>query len=119
MEKTRLVNVYRLYKLSKGVGNTFSDDFKKLERDLHVVTNDYAELINRHSTINGLLYEKDEKASELYWKKQPFDGIVAQKVVEAPKAEVPEPAIVEEKEDKEDKVEDVKPPVAKKLGFKK
>jgi hypothetical protein len=116
MEQTRLVNVYRLYKLSKGVGNTFSNEFKKLERDLHVVTNDYAELINRHSVINGSLYEIDEKASELYWKKLPFDGVIAEKVTESPKEEVVAPEITQEKVEK---VAEEKPPVAKKLGFKK
>jgi len=116
MAQGRMVNVYRLYKLSKGVGNTFSNEFKKIERDLHVVTNDYAELINRHSTINGLLYEIDEKASELYWKKLPFDGVVAEKVAESPKTEVPEPTIVD---DKVEKVAEEKPAVTKKLGFKK
>jgi len=67
--------VYKLFKLSKGVGNTFTKDFKKLERDLHVVTHEYAEKMNRFSEINGVLYEYDEKASDLYWAKKPFKNV--------------------------------------------
>lgn len=101
--------VYRLYKLGKGVANTFSLDYKKLERDLHVVTHDYAEMINKFSVINGSLYEYDEKASALYWQKKPFtkeevyaetvafedlidgtDGIVTRKTIEEVDAEIKE-----------------------------
>jgi len=57
------------------VGNTFSHDFKKLERDLHIVNHDYADLINQNSVINGSFYEHDEKASKLYWEKKPYRDV--------------------------------------------
>jgi hypothetical protein len=74
MEKTGMCGVYRLFKLGKGVGNTFSKEYKKIERDLHVVTHDYADLINLNSSINGSLYEYDENASKLYWSKKPYEN---------------------------------------------
>lgn len=82
MGKQGQCGVYKLYKLSKGTGNTFSNDFKKLERDLHVVTHDYADLINLNSVINGSLYEYDEKADKLYWDKKPFKSEVVVEVEE-------------------------------------
>lgn len=83
MDRKNQCGIYRLFKLSKGVANTFTHDFKKLERDLHVVNHDYADLINKNSVINGSLYEYDEKASELYWAKKPFKNeIKEEKVVE-------------------------------------
>lgn len=97
-----MVGVYKLYKLSKGVGNTFSHDFKKLERDLHVVNHEYADLINHYSTINGSLYEMDEKATKLYWEKKPYKEVkefvefeevkeeVADETIDALKAEYEE-----------------------------
>lgn len=75
MQKQGMVGVYKLYKLGKGVGNTFSHDFKKLERDLHIVTHEYADLINHYSTMNGSHYEMDEKATKLYWEKKPFKDV--------------------------------------------
>lgn len=72
MAKKNQCGVYKLYKLGKGVKNTFSHEFQKLERDSHVVNHDYAELINKNSTINGSLYEYDEKSDELYWAGKPF-----------------------------------------------
>lgn len=83
MERKGQCGVYILYKLSKGVGNTFNFDFKKEERGLHVVTHDYADLINEYSTINGSFYEYNEKASELYWQNKPYgngaDAVVDKK----------------------------------------
>lgn len=73
MQKQGQCGVYKLYKLGKGVGNTFSNEFKKLERDNHVVTHDYAETINKWSTINGLEYEYNDAASKLYWKGEKYD----------------------------------------------
>jgi len=72
MQKQGQCGAYRLFKLGKGVGNTFSHDYKKLERDLHIVNHDYADLINKNSVINGSLYEYDEKSSKLYWEKKPY-----------------------------------------------
>lgn len=72
MGKQGQCGVYKLYKLSKGTRNTFTHDFKKLERDSHVVTHDYADLINLNSVINGSLYEYDEQADKLYWDKKTF-----------------------------------------------
>lgn len=72
MAKKNQCGVYKLYKLGRGVKNTFSHEFKKLERDSHVVNHDYAELINKNSIINGSLYEYDEKSDELYWAGKPF-----------------------------------------------
>ena len=66
------MGVYRLHKLAR-VGNNFTRDVKvNLERDLHVIQNEYAENINAHSEVNGLLYEKDEQATKLYLDGKPF-----------------------------------------------
>lgn len=69
------MGVYRSYKLGRS-GNSFSHEFgKRLERDLHVITNDYAESININSANNGLYYEKDEKATKLYLDGKPFKSV--------------------------------------------
>ena len=86
MDRKNQCGVYRLFKLSKGVANTFTTEYKKLERDLHVVNHDYADLINHNSLINGSLYEYDEKASDLYWAKKPYK-VVAKEEKVADKAE--------------------------------
>ncbi len=71
-----LVGVYRMYKLARISGNLFSAEMgKQLERDLHVITNVYADQTNENSHINGLLYEKDEKATELYLAGKPFKQV--------------------------------------------
>lgn len=75
MQKQGNAGVYQLFKLSKGDFNSFSEEFKKLFRDLHVVNHDYAELINQHSSKNGLLYVYNEEASKLYWSKKPYKNI--------------------------------------------
>jgi len=94
MEKQGTCGVYTLYKLSKGVGNTFSDEFKKVERPAHVVTHDYAAIINLNSRINGSLYIFEEKESILYWNKKPFKTAVAiEEVKEEVKEEVQEDSI--------------------------
>jgi len=69
------VGIYKLYKLGRLSGNLFTTDIKVLERDLHTVHHDYAEKINAQSTINGLWYELDEKATKLYWEKKPFKTV--------------------------------------------
>jgi len=70
------VGVYRLYKLARVSGDKFSAQMgKQLERDLHVITNNYAEQINSNSELNGLMYEKDEKATELYLSGKPFKQV--------------------------------------------
>jgi hypothetical protein len=69
------MGVYKLHKLAR-TGNRFSKDTKvNLERDLHVIQNEYAEAINASSEINGLLYEKDEQATKLYLDKKPFRNV--------------------------------------------
>lgn len=69
------MGVYRLYKLAR-VGNNFTKDVKvNLERDLHVIQNEYAENINVHSEVNGLLYEKDEQATKMYLEGKPFNYV--------------------------------------------
>ena len=72
MSKQGQVGVYKLYKLGRAAGNKFTDEFKSLERDVHVVNHNYVEHINRYSVINGLQYEFCEKESKLYWEKKPF-----------------------------------------------
>ncbi len=69
------VGIYKLFKLGRLSGTVFTTDIKVLERDLHVVHHDYAEKINSQSTINGLWYELDEKATKLYWEKKPFKAV--------------------------------------------
>lgn len=60
------MGVYKLHKLARN-GNFFTQEVKvKLERDNHVIQNSYAEEINANSQINGLFYEKDQKATDLY-----------------------------------------------------
>lgn len=69
------MGVYRLYGLAR-VSNGFTTEIKTgIQRDLHVITNDYANSINENSTINGLLYEKDENATKLYLDGKPFKNV--------------------------------------------
>lgn len=75
MTKQGQVGVYKLFKLGRGTGGLFTKDFKNLERDLHVVNHEYADKINNFSHFNGLMYEYDEKASDLYWQKKPFKTV--------------------------------------------
>ena len=72
MQKQGQVGVYKLFKLGRGTGGLFTNDFKNLERDVHVVAHEYAEKVNRFSNINGLSYEYCEKETKLYWDKKPF-----------------------------------------------
>jgi len=70
------MGVYRLYRLGREANNKFSSEMgKRLERDLHVITNEYAQNINDHSEMNGIFYEKDEKATELYLSGKPFKSV--------------------------------------------
>lgn len=75
MEKQGQVGVYKLFKLGRGTGGLFTTQFKNLERDIHVVQHEYAEKINRFSSINGLLYEYCDKETKLYWDKKPFKTV--------------------------------------------
>lgn len=75
MEKQGQVGVYKLFKLGRGTGGLFTNQFKNLERDVHVVQHEYADKINRFSSINGLLYEYCEKETKLYWDKKPFKAV--------------------------------------------
>lgn len=69
------MGVYKLHKLARS-GNSFTPEVRlKLERDNHVIQNSYADEVNANSTMNGLLYEKDEKATELYLSGKPFKSI--------------------------------------------
>lgn len=77
MEKQGQCGVYKLYKLARAGEKGFTKEFKKIERESHVVTHDYAELINKHSLINGLEYEFDAESDKLYWEGKPFKaGVV-------------------------------------------
>jgi hypothetical protein len=99
------VGVYRLYKLGRLTGSSFDTSIKVLERELHPIHHEYAEKINSQSSINGLLYELDEKATKLYWDKKPYDtvkeyvkfeevdetyGIVTKKTIEEADLEIKE-----------------------------
>jgi len=87
------MGVYKLHKLARN-GNFFTKEVKvRLERDNHVIQNSYAEEINENSEINGLLYEKDEKATILYLSGKPFKEVKTYAEFE----EVKEPAKDEEK----------------------
>lgn len=67
--------VYKLHKLARS-GKGFDLAIRiGLERDLHVVQTEYANQVNAHSQMNGLYYEKDEKATKLYLDKQPFKAV--------------------------------------------
>ena len=69
------MGVYKLHKLARS-GNFFTPDVKLgLERDNHVIQNAYAEEVNANSVMNGLLYEKDEKATALYLSGKPFKEV--------------------------------------------
>lgn len=71
MENQQL-GVYKLFSLGRLSGNSFDKEIKVIQRDLHVVTNDYALDVNVNSHMNGLFYEKDEKASKLYYEGKEF-----------------------------------------------
>lgn len=67
--------VYKLHKLARS-GKGFDLSIRiGLERDLHVVQTEYANQVNAHSQMNGLFYEKDEKATKLYLEKKPFKQV--------------------------------------------
>ena len=69
------MGVYKLHKLARS-GNYFTTEVKiRVERDNHVIQNAYAEEVNANSAINGLLYEKDEKATDLYLSGKPFKEV--------------------------------------------
>jgi len=69
------MGVYKLHKLARN-GNFFTKETRvRMERDNHVIQNSYAEDVNSNSEINGLLYEKDEKATELYLSGKPFKNV--------------------------------------------
>lgn len=69
------MGVYKLHKLARS-GNFFTPEVKlRIERDNHVIQNSYAEEVNANSEINGLVYEKDEKATELYLSGKPFKEV--------------------------------------------
>lgn len=71
-----IMGVYKLHKLARKDNKSFDVDSKlRVERDLHVVENAYAEHINAHSKFNGLVYEKDEKATEIYLSGKPFKNV--------------------------------------------
>jgi len=73
--QTQLVGIYRLFKLGRIGGNLFTKDIKVPERDLHPVHHSFAEESNANHKINGLWYEEDKKATELYWQKKPYDVV--------------------------------------------
>lgn len=67
------VGIYRLFKLGRLAGsNEFDPEIKKLEMDLHPIHHDYAEKVNEKATVGGLLYELDQKATDLYWEGKPY-----------------------------------------------
>jgi hypothetical protein len=69
------MGVYKLHKLARS-GNRFTKEvIVSLERDNHVIQNAYADEVNSNSEINGLLYEKDEKATALYLSGKPFKTV--------------------------------------------
>ena len=72
---TQLVGIYRLFRLGRTSGNLFNKDIKLPERDLHPVHHDFAEMSNENHKINGLWYEEDKKATQLYWQKKPYDTV--------------------------------------------
>lgn len=73
--QTQLVGIYRLFRLGRMGGNLFTKDIKVPERDLHPVHHSFAEDSNFNHKINGLWYEEDKKATELYWQKKPYDVV--------------------------------------------
>jgi len=69
------MGVYKLHKLARS-GNYFTPEVRlKLERDNHVIQNTYAEEVNANSVMNGLVYEKDEKATALYLSGKSFKEV--------------------------------------------
>lgn len=73
--KEKEVGIYRLYKLARLTAQRFDPSIKILERDLHTVHHSYADSVNVHSEINGLVYILDENASKLYWEGKPFKTV--------------------------------------------
>lgn len=69
------VSVYVLHKLGR-TGQFFDSKYKvAIERPAHVVHDNYAELINANSNLNGLYYEKDEKATKLFSEGKEFQVV--------------------------------------------
>lgn len=75
MEKQGQAGVYQLFKLSRIEGNRFDPENRRLERDSHVVTHDYAETVNQNSVINGLMYIEQPEKTKLYHAKKPFKNV--------------------------------------------
>ena len=75
MEKQGQAGVYQLFKLSRIEGNRFDPEQKRLERDSHVVTHDYAETVNKNSVINGVMYVEQPEKTKLYHDKKPFKTV--------------------------------------------
>jgi hypothetical protein len=69
-----MTSVYKLFKLAK-VGQNYSKDHKVLVRDLHVVTDKWAERINESSETNGEFYELDTEATKLYQDGKDFRNV--------------------------------------------
>ena len=86
---TQLVGIYRLFRLGRTSGKSFNKDIKLPERDLHPVHHDFAEMSNENHQINGLWYEEDKKATQLYWQKKPYDTVKEYSEFEEVKDEVP------------------------------
>lgn len=90
------MGVYKLHKLARN-GNSFTTEVKiRVERDNHVIQNAYAEEVNANSSINGLLYEKDEKATDLYLKGKPFKEVKEYAVFEEVKIDEEKERLLQE-----------------------
>ena len=68
----QIMGVYTLYRLGRASQNQFDVNVKYLEREFHVIPNSFAQDTNAFSTVNGLLYVKDEIATDKYFDGQPF-----------------------------------------------
>lgn len=74
------MGVYKLHSLARqGKGFNPEVTIEQL-RDLHVIQNAYADEVNANSRINGIVYSKDEKATELYLSGKPFKGKIKEEV---------------------------------------
>ena len=69
----QIMGVYTLYKLGRASQSQFDVNVKYLERELHIIPNSFAADTNAFSNINGLLYVKDETATDKYFSGQPFE----------------------------------------------
>jgi len=96
----QIMGVYTLYKLGRASQNQFDVKVKYLERELHIIPNSFADDTNAFSNINGLLYIKDETATDKYFRGEEFQKQTEYTAFEEVKSPVIEVAAVKKADEK-------------------